>query len=230
MIASFQSISGRKSYTTEAVAHNHLGFVLLQSSEYPAAVTELRESQKLIEKHFLYLDYMVQTYTFLIEALLGPRWCDGESRENIRLARKLERKTTFFGWRFPNYRSHAWRVGGRLAAARGKKTLARKCFHRAIRWAEHQKAPYFQALALLDRPPSIPTTKLDGWHRESSCSRQSEPSCPGQKLGSWVVSMTNRWWLPSLIWRRGKKKTGRSLRSWRKPSEPARGTSQLEYL
>ena len=143
-------IDGRGRYVSEAIALNHYGFVLLQASEYSRAREVLERSRQIIEKKFLYLEYLVSTYPRLAESALGPNWQSPPAADALRLAKRSCRMGTFFGWRFPNVRPLALRARGRLHAAMGHPSKARSCFEQSIKHARRLGAEYEVARALLD--------------------------------------------------------------------------------
>ncbi len=149
MRRSLAAIEGRLS-GTEAIAFNHLGFVLLQSSEYSKAAEALEESRRMIEHAFAYVEYLASTYPLLIEALVGPAWRRPRNDADIRRARRLLLKSRFFAWRFPNIKPHSLRVRGRLLCVSGHPDKASRYFQKAIESSRQLGAKYELARGLLD--------------------------------------------------------------------------------
>jgi len=144
------AIDGRRSFLSESIAYNHYAFVLLQSSLYSGAIEAAERARQLMEKRFFYVEYLVHAYPLLIEALLGPNWCETRCDEDTRRARSQLWKTRFFGARFPTIRPHAQRVFGRFLCTRGKRRQAIRCFGRSIASARQIGAEYELARSLLD--------------------------------------------------------------------------------
>ena len=108
------------------------------------------ESERIIVKNFLYMDYPLRTYPMLIEALVGPDWVYPSQNDSVRRARRLSTRTRLFGWQFPNLRPYAQRAHGRLLCTTGRRRRAIRCFEKSIRSARRLGAEYDEARALLD--------------------------------------------------------------------------------
>jgi tetratricopeptide (TPR) repeat protein len=144
------AIDGRGRLISEAIALNHYGFVLLQSSDYSGALEMLEKSRRIIEKRFLFFEYMVHTYPRIAESVLGPDWQTPPENRELRRAKGACRMASLFGWRFLNVRPSALRARGRLLTALGRPAKARKSFDRSIKCARKTGAEYELARALLD--------------------------------------------------------------------------------
>jgi serine/threonine protein kinase/tetratricopeptide (TPR) repeat protein len=147
---SLAAIEGRGSRLSESVAFNHYGFVCLQSSDYHGAVQALDRSRGILERSLLYLEYVIRTYPWLVESLVGPNWLEPRQDAEIRRATRVARRARFFAWRFPNIRPHTLRVRGRLLCARGRPRRAMRCFQNSIESARQLGAEYDLARSLLD--------------------------------------------------------------------------------
>ena len=135
---------------TESVALNHEAFLELQSSRYERAREILEKSKRIIEDHFLHIEFAVRTYLLLIECAVGPDWLTRRRRKEIQLTRRDALRARFFGWRFPLLRSHSLRACGRLHAACGRLKRARRCLEKSIAEGRRIGTQYDEARALLD--------------------------------------------------------------------------------
>ncbi len=161
-----ESLAARNS-TTTAIAHQILGFVRLQASDYYGARVALERARSSTFRTLYLIEITGPIFPLLVESLLGPRWATtkgGPSRAEARKARREGRFARFVGWRFPNYRSHALRVSGRAAQALGKTKQAARYFEQAIIAAEKLGARYDLARALLDASRVIPD-KADAYRQ-----------------------------------------------------------------
>ncbi len=141
------------------IAYSHLGFILLQASDYAGARAALEKSRDRIIQTYCPFEFAGPTFPLLVESLLGPRWADadgGPGRAVARKARREARIARFIGWRYPNYGPHALRVSGRAAFALGKTRRAARYLERSIAAAEANGARYELARALLDASLAIP--------------------------------------------------------------------------
>ena len=167
LISRAVEILNSRESTAESVAYQVLGFVQLQASDYAEARAALEKAVRLIRKYFMFVEFLGSTYSLLVESLLGPRWAECEGGPGRAVARKAWRESRvarFFGWLFPNYRSHALRVSGRAAFALGKTKKAASYFERSIVAAEKLGARYDLARALLDAECVIPD-RAERYHR-----------------------------------------------------------------
>ncbi len=156
-----------RSSLTEALAHQVLGIVRLLASEYAAARAAFEESARLIKANLFLVEFTADTYPFLVESLLGPRWAEPDGGPGRSVAVRAWRESRFarhIGWRFPNYGSRALRVSGRAASALGRPKRAPGYFERSITAAEKIGARYDLARAWLDTSLVI-SEKADDYRR-----------------------------------------------------------------
>ncbi len=73
------------------------------------------------------------------------------SRQDRRLAQRMARLSRWTGWIFPNNKPHAFRVSGRLAAAKGQSKKAIKVFDKAIAAGQKIGADSEHARSLIDK-------------------------------------------------------------------------------
>jgi tetratricopeptide (TPR) repeat protein len=160
-----ESLQQRGSWAI-GIAWQVLGFVRLQASDYAGARAALEQSRATVRRTLALVEFVGSFSPLLVESLLGPRWADAEaeggpSRTVARQAWRESRFARFIGWRFPNYRAHAWRVSGRAAFARGRTRTASLYFERAITAAEALGARYDLARSLLDAARVLPDRTYD---------------------------------------------------------------------
>jgi tetratricopeptide (TPR) repeat protein len=145
--------------TSMGIALGVLGFVRLQSSNYPGAREALEQARAASFQACCAFEFVGPTFPLLVESLLGPQWAEAESgpsRAVVRQAWRESRFARFIGWCYPNYGPHALRVSGRAAFALGKTRRAARFLERSIAAAEALGARYDLARALLDASCVVP--------------------------------------------------------------------------
>jgi tetratricopeptide (TPR) repeat protein len=145
--------------TSMGIALGVLGFVRLQSSNYPGAREALEQARAASFRACCVFEFVGPTFPLLVESLLGPHWAQAESgpsRVVVRQAWRESRFARFIGWCYPNYGPHALRVSGRAAFALGKTIRAARFLERSIAAAEALGARYDLARALLDASRVVP--------------------------------------------------------------------------
>ena len=136
-----------------AVSFVQLARVQICAGDYGSArrsaATAIREIFRL---HLL--EISSQAFALHAEAMLTESWLSDiqrPSRRTLWKARWSAWMARALGWVFPNCRPSAQRMSGRVAAAAGRLTMARRFFDKAIREAERMGALYELGRALIDR-------------------------------------------------------------------------------
>ena len=130
-----------------------LGRAQLQDSDYGSARKTLAHAVRLVLK-LRFFEISADSFALLAEAIPGSSWhleSRSISRKDKRISGRSAIAARFSGWLFPNLRPHAFRVSGRLAAAKRKQNTAIRYFDRAIAAAEKIGAEYELARSLIDK-------------------------------------------------------------------------------
>ena len=139
--------------TFVCMAHMQLARVQIQAGEYRDARTSLSKSIKDIPK-LRFFDITVPTFFLYVESVLATNWIRSPSAitsGDLLKARCFAFFARAAGWLFPNQKPPAWRVSGRLAAAKGRTRRAIRCFDKAIAAGDKIGARYEQARSFIDK-------------------------------------------------------------------------------
>jgi tetratricopeptide (TPR) repeat protein len=137
-------------YGTQPVCQGVHGYLLLQLSLARAATKTLGFAWETVVKSRNFHSFCCYGHALYLESVVGARWLDAGSPENIAIARRLNRWTPVLFAAYRSIQVPLLRSSGRLAALRGKHRRAIRKFKRALRLTESRGMPYFKARVLLD--------------------------------------------------------------------------------
>jgi tetratricopeptide (TPR) repeat protein len=139
---------------SRSVAHSEKARALLQDSQYGEAAEVAAIGLRMAFQDLFLNQFPLYSYALWCEGLIGPHWSRGPAtfdRRQLRRAKWAEIKMRFWATQNLNLRAHSFRVAGRVAAARGKKKLAMRCFDRSLAAAKKFENHGEYARALIDK-------------------------------------------------------------------------------
>lgn len=143
----------------EELKGSFLPIAYSQNAKVLIAAGQYREARKLAAKNIgfthklRFFEVTLSAFSAYCESVLAMEWVGNHSitKKDMKKAARAAIVARFCGWLFPTQTAFAFRVSGRLCAAKGKTKKALKYFDKAIAAAEKIGARYEHARALIDK-------------------------------------------------------------------------------